>query len=221
LRAGVFVGRTQSHDGALGGEGLARTEDDRAASRIAKEHLSLDAVLLLDGNREPAFVKELMMGRAHEYEIIQLCLPAVEPVLDVVGIEPPMMVASWETAGSVPNTEGAANGRRDRPGFSTDIEGLTIIGRVHGDEARIAGYTAKRFRREPGSVVEFGGAGAGQVVVADVNEEGGPITSRAFRFEFTRRCCEGEIGELDEGIGPTCSGWRRRRFRGKLQWLDW
>src|SRR5262245_56988632 len=102
-----------------------------------------------------------MMEEAKKDEVLDLRFTAVEPVLDVMGMEKGACRAAGESTAGVAHLEGAAYRRRDASRLATNIErraGRASDGSLAGDErrheTRVAGDAAQRFRGNVRAVLE-------------------------------------------------------------------
>ena len=102
--------------GARVGEGGG--ED--AAVRVAHHELGAVRVDHLEG--EASLVNQAVVGAAEENEVGEVGGAAVEPVVDVVGVQPRSVRAAGEAAAVVAQGEGAAEPTGDDAGAAADVE---------------------------------------------------------------------------------------------------
>jgi hypothetical protein len=68
----------------------------------------------------PSLVDQAVVEPAQQHEVVEVRGPPVGPVDQVVGVEPPLVLAPWEPAGAVSVPEGSADGPGDHPAPPTD-----------------------------------------------------------------------------------------------------
>jgi len=88
-----------------------------------------------------------------------LRLPALGPMLDMVGIQIALIGAAGETASRIADVERAADRRRDAAGLAPHIERFAPLGLDDANQARIAAQTAHRLGRQRGAVLEVAASG--------------------------------------------------------------
>ena len=99
-----------------------------------------------------------MVETARQNQVLQAGLPAVRPMLDVMGIAVARFAAGKLALAAVPAEQGAAHGARHGAGAAPDIQNLTIGGVAQHHDAGIAGHAAGRLptQVEPARLLDDG-----------------------------------------------------------------
>ena len=98
-----------------------------------------------DLDPEALFVHCPVMTPTQQDQVVEPCLSAVGPVLDVMRVTE-TQPAAREAAPSVPVVERPADGGWNGPGFSAHIEHRTVRSVGHDDEARVTSDAPRRSR---------------------------------------------------------------------------
>jgi hypothetical protein len=159
---------------------------------------------------ESALMKQAMVGWAEQQEVFDRGLSTLNPVRDVVGVEPPSVVASWELTAPVAGYQRTTNRRRYGASLAADGQWLAAVVDGDGNETAVARKAAERFRGD-----ERGRAGDGpatalvRVLLArpqsssrEVEQELCPVSSGAMRLVSRQ---EG-VGHPDQPVGAAWLG---------------
>ena len=96
------------------------------------------------------------MAATQQYEIVEIGLATVAPVLDVMGITPTGSPgAAGDSTPSVTDHQRSANRGRDGPGCSTHIEDRRIGTRDYPGDLGIAGDTPSDLRSDDAGIFKF------------------------------------------------------------------
>src|SRR5215813_271795 len=96
-----------------------------------------------------AFVKGPMTAPAHEDEVAEARLAALDPVLEVMGISPPGRApAAWELAVAISQHQRLAQRRRDHPGRPAHAQNLRAGTHLDAGHRGVARNAARRLTRD-------------------------------------------------------------------------
>jgi hypothetical protein len=101
-----------------------------------------------------------MVRAAQMHQILELGLPALDPMLHMMGIQKAPIRAPGEAAFGIAGVERAADRRRDAASLAAHLERFAPLGLDDANQARVAGQTAHRRGRQCGAVLEVAASGA-------------------------------------------------------------
>ena len=74
-----------------------------------------------------ALVEQAVMGAAYQDQVVSAGGPAMDPVLDVVGMHVEAVGAPRKAAAAVARPQRPPQGRRDRPRAAAHVDGLALL----------------------------------------------------------------------------------------------
>jgi len=158
--------------------GIFHGSDGRRAQVRAIGSRPLPGAIGRHRDLESPFMKQPVVKRTQEDKIFDRGLSSVNPVLDVVGVEPPSVVASWELAAPVTGYQRTTNRGRYGASLTSDGQWLAVVIDGDGDQTAVARQPAEHLRGDAGAVFEGGVELAfGELAGREVEQELCPVAS--------------------------------------------
>ena len=97
-------------------------------------------------DRVAAFVHQAVVVATQEHQVVEPCLAAVRPVVDVVGVDEALAGAAGKAAALIAAFQGPPQGRGNTAGAATHVQGGAVGGFQPPDHAAVASEPPRRFR---------------------------------------------------------------------------
>ena len=169
-------------------------------------------------------MEQPVVEAAEQDQVVQAGAAAVDPVVDVVGVDKAAVRAHREPAAAIARPERPANRRRNRARLAADVQHRAAFARRHRHQRPVAADAPERLRGNACSVVKerLAGAVRSQHRLLQMNDDLIDVTAAATGAGprlLLRRRRQRSLSDRDQPIGPSGRRWLRSpspRFRGNV-----
>ena len=169
-------------------------------------------------------MEQPVVEAAEQDQVVQAGAAAVDPVVDVVGVDIAAVRAHREPAAAIARPERPANRRRNRTRLAADVQHRAAFARRHRHQRPVAADAPERLRGNARAVVKerLAGAVRSQHRLLQMNDDLIDVTAAATSAGprlLLRRRRQRSLSDRDQPIGPSGRRWLRSpspRFRGDV-----